>query len=144
MIKHIENCTFDQELPFHVQQLAHHVENVLERPIAADAINIVGTSPSKTEIQVYGWKSPIAPHADNTGLIFFMPILMRSEQDTLVYGDQEIELQLGHLYLMDDRNPHSTIGQGNVIALFLGPFKNGHINDELIERVSTKFLDYLS
>lgn len=122
--------------------MAAQISRILDRPISG-GVNIVGTSDSK-EVQIYGWQSPVATHTDNTGYMFFMPIVIPSGTDQLIYEDQTLDLEVGHLYLMDDSKPHSTIGLGNVISLFVGSFKEEEISDELIAEVYQKCLDYLA
>lgn len=92
------------------------INNILARPI--DGLNIVTTHQSD-EVQFYGWESPIRPHEDGTGYIFFMPLSMDSE-DWIFAGGQKIKLALGGVYAMNDALPHSTQGKGRVVAAFLG------------------------
>jgi len=92
------------------------INNLLSRPI--DGLNIV-TTHQTDEVQFYGWESPIRPHEDGTGYIFFMPISMDSE-DWIFTGGHKIKLKLGGVYAMNDSLPHGTYGKGRVVAAFLG------------------------
>ena len=143
MMKHIESCIFNGEIPHHVLNLSRTVISILNRPTDGH-VNIVGTGMGSDSVQVYGWQSPVASHTDNTGFIFFMPITCESGKDHLVCEAGEFELQIGNLYLLDASKPHSTIGTGNVTALFMGSFRPDQINDELIAHVSKKFIEYLN
>lgn len=143
MIKHLEQYNIDVSLNEKIIHKVHCVTDVLDRPIAEHRLNILGTNHPCESVQTYGWKSPIRSHTDDTGCIFFMPIYMESGTDTLVCGDTQIPLELGHLYLLDDNVMHSTIGAGNVVSLFYGAVDAEYLNEQLYKEVFEKFKSYL-
>ncbi|WP_454667836.1 hypothetical protein [Acinetobacter calcoaceticus] len=113
-------------------------------------LNIITTTQSE-HIQYYGWKSPIDEHQDNSGYIFFMPINMESEDyllvekptnDPKVKEKERIKLEVGTIYAVNDRIPHSTEGNGRVVAAFLGPVHPKFITEDyLLNTVIPKFTD---
>lgn len=113
-------------------------------------LNIITTAQSD-HIQYYGWKSPITEHQDNTGYIFFMPINMESEDyllvekptnDPKVKKTERIKLEVGTIYALNDQIPHSTEGDGRVVAAFLGPVHKKFITEDyLLNVVLPKFTE---
>jgi len=145
MFKQQESQNWDKTVPDHLQGLKNQICSILNRPIDKDALNIVGTALNRKEVvQIYGWKSPIQSHVDNTGLMFFMPIYIAEGSEILVYNDQEIQMQVGTMYLIDDSIKHHTVGGDNVVALFKGSFTQDEITDELFNQVMQDFEAYLS
>lgn len=115
------------------------IQGVLNRPISG--LNIVTTNQGDN-VQFYGWQSPIATHADNTGYIFFMPLSMQNE-DTLIAGEQKVRLKRGVIYALNDAVPHSTVGKGNVIAAFVGSATSEQMKDvtyvlDVVRRIKEK------
>lgn len=142
MIKHLDQYILETMLSKRILKSAQQIENVLNKPIANQALNIVGTSHPYNGVQLYGWKSPVPLHKDKTGFILFMPIEITGA-DTLIDQEQQIELQVGHLYLLDDRKPHGTLGSGNVISLFIGSYQEAELTDELYKEVFNQFCSYV-
>lgn len=134
MIKHLDQYILETTPSKRTLKSAQQIKNVLNKPIANQALNIVGTSHPYNGVQLYGWKSPVPLHKDKTGFILFMPIEITGT-DTLIYQEQQIELQVGHLYLLDDRKPHGTLGSGNVVSLFMGSYQEAELTDELFKEV---------
>ncbi|OTG87884.1 hypothetical protein [Acinetobacter sp. ANC 3813] len=137
MFKKLENLVLDIPLGAYAQTAANCVTAVLNKPIGVDMLNIVTTGPQR-DAQIYGWKSPINEHTDETGYFFFMPIQME-KPDAICIGGQRTELQLNQLYLLDDRLPHSTDGEGNTIALFSGSYSEEELNDDLYQCIFAQF-----
>lgn len=143
MFKEIKKCVDDLQLNVQIKQSARQISNILNRPIGSN-INIVGTNSANPGAQLYGWQSPVAMHQDNSGIIFFMPLVIEGDTEYLIYNDQKTELKIGHLYMLDDSQLHATIGNGNVISLFMGSFQQDQITDELIASVEQQFLEFLN
>lgn len=124
------------------------VNQVLNKDLPG--LNIITTTQSE-HIQYYGWKSPIDEHQDNSGYIFFMPINIESEDvlivekptnDPKVNEKERIKLEVGTIYAVNDRIPHSTEGNGRVVAAFLGPVNKKFITEDyLLKTVIPKFTD---
>ncbi|HCH7478949.1 TPA: hypothetical protein NM870_003579 [Acinetobacter baumannii] len=124
------------------------VNQVLNKDLPG--LNIITTTHSE-HIQYYGWKSPIDEHQDNSGYIFFMPINIESEDvlivekptnDPKVKETERIKLEVGTIYAINDRIPHSTEGNGRVVAAFLGPVNKKFITEDyLLKTVIPKFTD---
>lgn len=114
------------------------IKGVLSRPI--EGLNIVVTGNNVDGVQFYGWGSPVEPHIDDTGYIFFMPIHMDSE-DWLIAGNEKIKLELGSVYALDDAIQHSTQGNGHVVAAFIGSVTADYIknNPGYLETVVKEF-----
>lgn len=144
MIKHLDNYALSVPNSAFIQQKIDAVTSLLNRPIAPNALNVEGTAHPCELTQVYGWRSPVPEHVDKTGVIFFMPIYMESEKDELVCGDETLQLQIGHMYLLDDAKKHHTNGDGNVVSLFWGSVENSKLNEELCSQVFEKFKEYLA
>ncbi|MHA3079562.1 hypothetical protein [Acinetobacter sp. ANC 5502] len=142
MIKHLDQYILEATPSKRILKSAQQIKSVLNRPIAKQALNIVGTSHPYNGVQLYGWKSPIPLHKDKTGFILFMPIEITGA-DALIYQEQQIELQVGNLYLLDDRKPHGTLGSGNVISLFMGSYQEAELTDELYKEVFNQFCRYV-
>lgn len=142
MIKHLDQYILETTLSKRILKSAQQIKNVLNKPIANQALNIVGTSHPYNGVQLYGWKSPVPLHKDKTGFILFMPIEVTGT-DTLIYQEQQIELQVGHLYLLDDRKLHGTLGSGNVVSLFMGSYQEAELTDELFKEVFKQFCSYV-
>lgn len=53
----------------------------------------------------------------------------------MICADHTCDLKVEHLYALDDRKPHRTEGNGDVVALFMGSYKAKALNDELYQRV---------
>ena len=138
MIKHLDQYVLETTLSKRILKSAQQIKNVLNKPIANQALNIVGTSHPYNGVQLYGWKSPVPLHKDKTGFILFMPIEITGT-DTLIDQEQQIELQVGHLYLLDDRKLHGTLGSGNVVSLFMGSYQEAELADELFKEVFKQF-----
>lgn len=143
MIKHLEKFVLPQGIQYskRIEQWSKTINSMLSGQ-ADNTLNIIGTSHPYEGVQLYGWQSPIADHKDETGFILFMPISM-SGDDELVSEGETIPLQAGHLYLLDDRKLHSTLGNASVIALFKGSFTQKRLNDVLYAEVLQEFSDYL-
>lgn len=137
MIKHLPNYVMDVSFGTYILSVTQHIHAVLNRPIADEMLNIVNTAPQR-EAQIYGWKSPIPAHSDNTGYFFFMPVQM-DEKDEIHIGNETIELKQNNLYLLDDRIIHSTTGTGNTIALFSGSYNEDELNEALYQSVFEQF-----
>lgn len=137
MIKHLEKYALAVPLGLIASNISTSIQAVLNKPIAEDKLNIVTTGPQK-DAQIYGWKSPIREHTDDTGYFFFMPIHMDAE-DSLVINGQTMPLQLNNLYLVDDRISHSTVGQGNTVALFSGSYTEDELSEDLYAQVFNQF-----
>ncbi len=142
MIKHLDQYILEITPSKRILKSAQQIKSVLNRPIANQALNIVGTSHPYNGVQLYGWKSPVPLHKDKTGFILFMPIEITGT-DTLIDQEQQIELQVGHLYLLDDRKPHGTLGSGNVVSLFMGSYQEAELADELFKEVFKQFCSYV-
>lgn len=142
MINHLDQYILEITPSKRILKSAQQIKSVLNRPIANQALNIVGTSHPYNGVQLYGWKSPVPLHKDKTGFILFMPIEITGA-DTLIYQEQQIELQVGHLYLLDDRKPHGTLGSGNVVSLFMGSYQEAELTDELYNEVFQQFSNYV-
>ena len=142
MIKHLDQYVFDTMLSKQLLNSIKRMKSVLDRTISKQSLNIIGTSHPYNDVQLYGWKSPVALHKDKTGFIFFMPIEIVGS-DTLIDQEQQIELQVGHLYLLDDRKLHGTLGSGNVISLFMGSYQEVELTDELYKEVFNQFCSYV-
>ncbi|EPU0939626.1 hypothetical protein ACVULL_003583 [Acinetobacter baumannii] len=124
-----------------LQPIITSVQKVLSKDLPG--LNIITTNQSE-HVQFYGWKSPIAEHADDTGYIFFMPIDLESD-DYLIVDEQRIKLDKGTIYALDDRVPHSTEGDGRVVAAFLGTVHKKLISKEyLVKNVLPKFKEACS
>lgn len=84
---------------------------------------VIGTRNAK-RCEIYGWSPNIPPHADSTGFMYAMPLLMEESVVYLNDGEFEhaIEIAPGSVFRMDDRMRHWTHDAGNVVALFLGSF----------------------
>lgn len=124
------------------------VKQILDRDLSG--LNIITTTQSD-QIQSYGWKSPLAEHQDNSGYIFFMPIYIESEDfllvekptdDPKVKETERIKLEVGTIYALNDRIPHSTEGNGRVVAAFLGAVNKKFITEDyLLRTVLPKFTE---
>lgn len=111
------------------------MQDVLNTPI--DGLNIITTNQTR-DVEMYGWQSPIKNHVDGVGYIFFMPFMI-AEHDTLKLGDMEVELKVGDVVCFNDCVPHETLGKGNVLALFRGPYHSHEINDGLKHDIVASF-----
>ena len=143
MIQHLEGYILSASISKHVMQSIDQVHDVLNKPISDQSLNIVGTSQPYNGVQLYGWKSPIAEHKDSTGMIFFMPLSIMGGTDFVVCQDKSVQLEIGHLYLLDDTKPHHTIGRGNVVALFFGAFQASELNEQLYKDVLDQFISFV-
>lgn len=143
MIQHLEGYVLTAPISKRVMQSIDQVHDVLNKPISDQALNIVGTSHPYNGVQIYGWKSPITEHKDHTGLIFFIPLSITSGTDLVVCQDKSVQLEIGHLYLLDDTKPHHTIGRGNVVALFFGAFHARELNEQLYKDVLDQFRSFV-
>lgn len=115
--------------------------SLLDKPLKSGVNNLVGTGPGR-QVQVYGWRSPISEHVDSTGYVFFCPILINGV-DAVYCNGTKVQLEVGQVYLLDDSQPHSTVGEGDVVALFVGSFQSSEITHGLIQSVSRQFNEYL-
>lgn len=103
--------------------------SVLQKPIAG--LNILTTQSTKG-VEFYGWGSPIDKHIDGSGFMFFMPYYMDHEE-YLCNKFGKVKIEVGGVYLLDDRVEHWTEGEGYVLALFCGSFKE--VTQELKDHV---------
>lgn len=142
MINQIEGYVLDQEItsPFILNTISY-VKGRLSNPI--DGLNIIGTSHPYYGVQIYGWRSPLPDHIDNTGHVLIMPIHISTGSDRMICAESACDLKVGHLYVLDDRKPHRTEGNGDIVALFMGSYKAKALNDELYQRVFNEFTEYL-
>lgn len=143
MIQHLDGYVLKKPLSNNVLQSIEGVHGVLNNPISEHSLNIVGTSFPYDGVQIYGWKSPIAKHKDNTGFILFMPLSIVAGSDEIVSEDSSVSLKVGHIYLLDDTKEHYTVGDGNVVALFFGSFKESELCDQLYSAVFDQFESYV-
>lgn len=124
-----------------VQKYAGTILSLLDKPLRCGTLNLVSTS-SERVVQLYGWRSPISEHVDNTGYVFFCPILINGV-DAVYCNGTKARLEVGQIYLLDDRQAHSTVGEGDVVALFLGSFQANELTQELMQSVCQQFNEYL-
>ena len=125
-----------------VQQRAGTILSLLDKPLKQGTLNIVGTS-TQRDVQIYGWRSPVNEHVDNTGYVFFCPILINGV-DAVYCNGTRAQLEVGQVYMLDDRQAHSTTGEGDVVALFIGSFQASEVTKELIQSVCRQFNEYLA
>lgn len=88
---------------------------------------VIGTRNTKG-VELYGWHPNVAPHSDNMGFIYFMPLFestgkinayLSSEQDPV-----ELPLVAGNIYRMYDYAKHWTTQETErQFALFIGSFE---------------------
>lgn len=143
MIQHLKGYVLKAPISKQVMRSIDQVHDVLNKPISDQALNIVGTSHPYNGVQIYGWKSPITEHKDHTGLIFLMPLCITAGTDQVVCQDKSVQLEIGHLYLLDDTKPHYTSGRGNVVALFFGAFQARELNEQLYKDVFERFSSFV-
>lgn len=143
MIKHLKDYVLDHEISStFVLNSIDRIREVLSRSI--DGLNIVGTSHPYFGVQVYGWQSPLPDHIDKTGYVFIMPIHISTGTDRIICADTKCDLKVGNLYLLDDKRPHRTEGNGSVIALFMGSYKAKALNDDLYQRIFNQFAEHIN
>jgi len=142
MIKQIDGYICDQEItsPF----ILNSINSIKDRlSCLTDGLKIAGTSHPYFGVQIYGWRSPLPDHIDNTGHVLIMPIYISTGSERIICAESACDLKVGHLYVLDDRKPHRTEGNGDVVALFMGSYKAKVLNDELYQRVFNEFTEYL-
>lgn len=128
---------FDEPLNYKkVRYFIHKINSVLAEPI--DGLNIVNTKQLR-QLEYYGWGSPVKPHVDSSGIIFFCPIYKEYESDVLRAEDNELDMEIGGVYMLDDKVEHETRGEGHVISMFLGPYTEDEVTPELIAHVIETF-----
>lgn len=119
-----------------VRYFIHKINNVLAEPI--DGLNIVSTHQSR-QLEFYGWGSPVKPHVDGSGIIFFCPIYCEFPNEEIRAGDTRLPIEVGNIYMLNDNIEHETFGEGHTISMFLGPYNVNDISSELIEHVTNVF-----
>jgi hypothetical protein len=143
MIKQIDGYICDQEITSHF--ILNSINSIKDRlSCLTDGLKIVGTSHPYYGTQIYGWRSPLPDHIDNTGHVLIMPIYISTGSERIICAESACDLKVGHLYVLDDRKPHRTEGNGDVIALFMGSYKAKTLGDELYEAVFGSFREYLA
>lgn len=142
MIKQIDGYVWDQEITS--PAILNSINSIKDRlTYLTDGLKIVGTSHPFYGVQIYGWRSPLPDHIDNTGHVFIMPVHISAESDRMICADSACDLKIGQMYVLDDKKPHSTEGNGDVIALFMGSYKAKVLNEELYQHVFNEFVGYL-
>ena len=141
MFAHLEKYNLNISYSSEIKKKISEVRAVLNKDFPDNQLNIIGTS-NCSDVQIYGWKSPVPMHCDGTGYILFMPISINSN-DFLIDHENKLELKVGSLYLLDDRKLHGTLGLGNVVSLFMGSFHQKQLNEELYQSVFHQFKDYV-
>ena len=87
--------------------------------------SVVGTENTK-QPELYGWKPNVLPHVDNTGFVYFMPIVVNGgnvcagDFETQIYSD--LPLECGTVYRLDDRVHHWTTDDSHTVCLFVGSY----------------------
>lgn len=128
---------FDEPLNYKkVRYPIHKINNVLVEPI--DGLNIVNTQQLR-QLEFYGWGSPVKPHVDGSGVIFFCPIYKEFPNEVVCAGDIELDVEIGGVYMLDDNVEHETRGEGHTISMFLGPYQSTEVTPELIAHVIETF-----
>lgn len=128
---------FEEPLVYNnVRKFIHQINGVLINPI--DGLNIVTTKQSKT-VEFYGWSSPVKPHVDGSGIIFFCPIYKEYADEVLCVDGMYVPLDIGTVYMLDDSYEHATFGKGHVIAMFKGAYTKDELTPELFTEICKDF-----
>ncbi len=95
------------------------------RVLAGDRVErVIGTSNESGPVtQLYGWAPNVPPHRDETGFIYFAPILLPRGGSLVIADDgHDVLLEHGNVYRLNDFIPHETYERGPVVCLFRGPY----------------------
>lgn len=98
------------------------LEKSRERVIGTSNDFVDGRPTPKTEL--YGWASNVDSHADRTGFVYFMPLVLPRGGSLVFAGGKHAFLYLGSIYRLNDFEPHHTYEAGVVVAMFRGPYKS--------------------
>lgn len=88
---------------------------------------VVGTeNDNGPMLQLYGWRSCVPKHVDNTGISYFSPVCLPrggSLVSAICEGRKEetVFLEVGGVYELDDHFSHYTYEKGPVVCMFWGP-----------------------
>lgn len=128
---------FEEPLVYsNVRKFIHKINGVLCEPI--NGLNVILTNQTKS-LELYGWASPVAPHVDGSGYIFFCPIYKEFADDVLIVNGVEVPIHIGHVYMLDDTLEHSTKGRGHVVAMFRGAYRKEEVDANVINDVVNSF-----
>lgn len=73
------------------------------------------------ECQLYGWGKHVPKHIDNTGWIYFVPLL--GKPSLICAGRQHVLASNGDVCRLDDCTPHYTYDETARVCLFIGPYE---------------------
>lgn len=88
-----------------------------------DGERVIGTrnDQKSPECQLYGWGKQVPEHTDNTGWIYFVPLLGRPS--ITCAGGHAVLASNGDVCRMNDFEPHFTYDDTARVCLFIGPYE---------------------
>lgn len=106
---------------------AHAVSQVFKEHEPVE--RVIGTyNTGAPKCQLYGWAKNVATHTDNTGIVYFTPLIVRrSLVGAMAVGKATVlRIKKGEVYRLNDRYPHWTLDSSSVVCAFAGvfPFMN--------------------
>ena len=83
---------------------------------------VIGTNNKQQtlSVQLYGWGPNVQPHRDDTGFIYFAPMIV--ERTSVHTRRDTVELKRGTVYRLYDFAEHWTLDTAPVVCAFIGPY----------------------